>query len=138
MEEQYNGNEDEAPRHFGEKESRRLIETAYIGEEVRTRTTSVIARALGDLSGACPTCGGLCEEHCIKLRDAFFNRALILASRMVVGLDLYMRERKFGIMEPVETINNIYRIWAELAILHEFVEPQVRGEDADANPELEE
>src|SRR5581483_7728582 len=118
------GDGDEFSRRFGEKESRHLIETAYIGEEIRARATSIISKALGDLPPMCPSCGDLCDEHCIRLRDAFFARALHLSQRMARGLELYRQEREFGVVQPIETINAIYKTWAELSILHELVEPQ--------------
>lgn len=133
-----NDNGDDFSRRFGEKESRHMIETAFIGDEMTTRATSIITKALGDLPAMCPTCGDLCAEHCIKLRDAFFIRALFLGRRLCSGLDLYLREREFGVGLPIDTINAIYRTWAEIAILHELVEPQSQVLSSDEAGELEE
>lgn len=127
MDKRYDGDsegEGEGFSHkFGERDTQRMIENAYILDEMKSQITHVMIRALGDLPMACETCGELCDEHCVKLRDAFFKRASVLCTRVMTGLDLYMRERNFGISEPVEVINGIYRAWTELACLIELVEP---------------
>jgi hypothetical protein len=125
----------EFPHRFSEGQSQRMIESAYISEEVRAQASYITVKALGDLSPVCETCGDICDEHAIKLRDAFFKRAAFLADRLWKGLDLYLQQREFGVSEPVDIINSIYRLWSELSCLHDLVEPNAKEEDDLADEE---
>ncbi|HYT41407.1 MAG TPA: hypothetical protein VEP90_03620 [Methylomirabilota bacterium] len=136
MEDKFDDNENPDYSHrFGESETRRMIERAYLSEEVKAQATHIVLKALGDLPIVCDQCGGLCDDHCVKLRDAFFKRARNLADKLYIGLDIYLQEREFGVIEPVETINTIYRLWSELSCLHELVEPQMREDEESIDPE---
>lgn len=129
MEDKFDDSENPDYSHqFRESETRRMIERAYLSEEVKAKATHTIVKALGDLPLVCEQCGGLCDEHCIKLRDAFFRRARALSDKLYIGFDIYLQERDFGVVEPIETINTIYRLWSELSCLHDLVEPQMREE----------
>jgi hypothetical protein len=122
MEDRNDENEEFSPRFLSPE---RLIERAFASEELRARATRVAVRAMGDVPPVCPNCGDLCPEHVIRLRDSFLGRAKLLTFRLLQGLELYQQARLFGIPEPVETVNTIYQIWSELALLHDLVEPQL-------------
>jgi hypothetical protein len=126
MEDRHDENEEFSPRFLSPE---RLIERAFASEELRERAARVAIKAMGDVPPVCPQCGDLCPEHVVRLRDSFLGRAKLLTMRLLQGLDLYQQSRLFGVHEPVETINAIYQIWSELALLHDLVEPQLAESD---------
>jgi hypothetical protein len=131
MPDKHENHDDDAdlPRRYSESDSQRLIESHYISDEIRAKASYITVKALGDLSPVCEMCGEICDEHSIKLRDAFMSRAFFLSGKLNRGLGIYLQEREFGVSIPAETINAIYRIWAEMVLLHELIEPQMREED---------
>lgn len=134
-------NQDEGsdfPKRFGDMETQRMIERAFLSEEVKARVTHVALKALGDMSPVCENCGELCDEHCVKLRDAFFRRAKFLVDKLGRSLDVYAQTRELGVAEPVDLVNMIYRIWDELSCLHDLVEPQVDEDEVAEEDSVEE
>src|SRR4051812_18977448 len=98
----------EFPPRFSDGDTQRMIDGAYFTDEMKTKMTHVALKALGDLSPICETCGELCGEHCIKLRDAFFARASLLSAQLLQRLAVYRQTRQIGIPESPEIINSIY------------------------------
>jgi hypothetical protein len=130
MEKPGDGHDEDAPNFKPTPEDgRRMIEAAFEeDEEKRQQVTAAFYRALGDLTLFCMEHEDMCDHHVVDLRDAILTRVGMLAYRVAAGVKLYRESREFGIQEPVEVVEKIYKDWQELMLLYGCREPQDRLE----------
>lgn len=112
----------------GSRDSRRLRRQAATSLHQATRNDlyQILMRTLRETPAACPTCGGLCQDHVVKLRDCFLARLGELSRQIADGVDLYRRSRNFGVSEPHEVITRIYDLAGEHSLVYNLAEPQER------------
>lgn len=130
MEKPGDGHEEDPSNFKPDPEAgRRMIEAAFgDDDEKRQQIALVFYRALGDLPLFCTEHEDMCDHHVVDLRDAILARVGSLAYRIALGTKLYRDTREFGVQEPVEVVEKIYKDWQELALLFSCREPQDRIE----------
>lgn len=121
----------------GARDHRHFPRGAAIQHSSHLHLNEVLRRTLGDLSLTCPNCGGICPDHSINLRDAFMKRLGILSQKIAEGVDLYFRNRSFGIPEPSEVIPRIYDLAAEHSFVYALAEPEDGGIEIEEETEGE-